>query len=112
LFVPNLHYVTYNPNPYNVLTNNQGLFVTYPEFGPLFNFTCLSATDLIIALKSLSTELTQFKAFDFLNQPLPLVNISISKVIDFAADLARTIQGLATGNDKTLNLLESKMEAL
>ena len=112
LFIPDLRYVTYNPNPYHAVTNKQGLFVTYPEFGPLFNFNCLSATDLILALRSLSNQLGQFKSFDFLNQPLPLINLSISKVIDFSADLARTIQGLATANGKTLDLLEATIEGL
>lgn len=112
LYVPDLRNVTYNPNPYHPVTNKQGLFVTYPEVGPLSNFNCLSATDLILSLKSLSNQLGQFKAFDFLNKPLPLINLSISQVIDFAADLAQTIQGLASGNAKTLDLLEATIESL
>ncbi|NOS70945.1 MAG: LEPR-XLL domain-containing protein [Verrucomicrobia bacterium] len=112
LFIPDLHYVTYNPNPYHPVTNKQGLFVTYPQFGPLQNFDCLSTTEFIIALKSLSTQLGQFKAFDFLNRPLPWINISISRVMDFAADFAATVKGLATGNGKTLDVLEAKIESL
>ena len=104
--------MTYNPNPYHAVTNKEGLFVTYPDFGPLQNFNCLSATDLIIALRCLSNQLSQFKAFDFLNKPLPSDQPHDQPGDQLASNLAQTIQGLATGNAKTLDLLEANVETL
>src|SRR5207249_10964861 len=105
VFIPDLRDLHYNSKEFNITdtdtTNDKGLFVTYPSFGPLPNFNCLSFADLVIALDSISDQLSQFKAFSFLNQPLPLVNVSITQIIDFAADLAKTFQGLANGDSKT-----------
>ena len=112
LYIPDFRHVTYNDAPYDATTNSQGLFITYPDLGPLPNFNCLSWTDLVIALDSLSNQLSGFKAFTFLSQPLPLINLSISQVIDFAANLAQTVQGLASGNGDTLDQLEADIESL
>ena len=112
LYIPDFRNVTYNDAPYDATTNSQGLFITYPDLGPLPNFNCLSWTDLVIALDSLSDQLSAFKAFSFLNQPLPLINLSISQVIDFASNLAQTVQGLASGDGNTLDQLETDIENL
>lgn len=112
LFIPDLRETAYNPSPYHPVTNNLGLFVTYPQFGPLSNFNCLNVTDLIVALRSLSTQLRQFKSFDFLNRPLPLVNLSIGQIMDFSGNLAQAVQALSTGDGPTLDVLEASLEAL
>ncbi len=112
IFVPDIKNLTYNPAPYDASTNAAGLFVTYPDLGALFNFHCVGWTELVIALKSLSDELGEFKAFSFLNDPLPLINMSISQVIDYAANLATTIQGLASGDGDTLDQLETQIQDL
>ncbi|MBI2924677.1 MAG: carboxypeptidase regulatory-like domain-containing protein, partial [Verrucomicrobia bacterium] len=116
VFIPDIRYLDYNSNTYNntdVETNNdRGVFVTYPSFGPLPNFSCLGWTDLVIALDSLASQLDEFKTFSFLNEPLPLINLSISQVLSYASDLAETVQGLASGDGDTLDELEAQIEEL
>jgi Ca2+-binding RTX toxin-like protein len=113
-FIPDFRDVHYNANPYNESdsTANKGLFITYPNLGPLPSFNCLSWTDLVITLDSLTDQLDDFKEFSFLKKPLPLINMSISQVIDFAADLAETVQGLLAGDGETLDELEAMVEDL
>ena len=111
-FIPDIRDVHYNSSPYNASdpAANSGLFITYPNLGPLPSFNCLSFTDIVIALDSLAHELDQFKAFSFLKDPLPLINISIGQILDFASDLAQAIQGLANGNGETLDQLETLIQ--
>ncbi|MBM3881910.1 MAG: LEPR-XLL domain-containing protein, partial [Verrucomicrobia bacterium] len=109
-YIPDIRHVEYNAEPYDATTNPRGLFITYPELGPLFNFKCLGWTEFVIALDSLAEQLGEFKEFEFLDQPLPLINMSISQVLDFASDVAEAIQGLASGDGDTLDELEALIE--
>ena len=111
LFIPDIKSLSYNPNPYDAATNNKGIFVTLPAINGLGDFNCLTFTDVIAALDGLADQLSELKAFRFLGEPLPLVNISIGDILDFAADLADAIQGLANGNAQTLDKLEKLIEA-
>jgi len=112
IYIPDLRHVEYNAEPYDEATNAEGLFITYPNLGPLFNFSCLGWLDLVTSLDSLADQLGELKAFSFLDQPIPVINISVSEILDFTADLADTVRGLATGDGETLDQFESDIEDL
>jgi hypothetical protein len=86
-------------------------FVTYQtQF--LGDFRCTSFLDVIAILDSLSDQLEGLKAFSFLSEPLPLINVSVSDVLDFAGDIARAFQSLASGDSSAITKLESDLEKL
>lgn len=110
--IPDFRHLQYNPNPYEAGVNDQGVFLTYPSFGALMNFRCLGFTDLAITLASLSDQLRQINTFDFLNKPLPLINKSLGDILDFASQIAETIQAVGRGEGEQLDQLEHKIEEL
>ncbi|MBL9139058.1 MAG: M10 family metallopeptidase C-terminal domain-containing protein [Verrucomicrobiales bacterium] len=110
IYIPDVHFLDYNANPYDAVTNNQGLFVTYPQLGSFGDFSCVSFLDVVATLDSLSDQLEGLKGFSFLNQPLPLLNMSIGDVLDFAGDLSRAFSSLAAGDVETIETLEKDLE--
>ncbi|MCX8108130.1 MAG: hypothetical protein N3G20_04930, partial [Verrucomicrobiae bacterium] len=42
VWIPDITRLDYNPNPYDPITNNRGIFVTYPNLGILENFSSLN----------------------------------------------------------------------
>lgn len=112
IYIPDIHNVEYNPDPYDATTNNKGTFVTYPKLGAMGDFRCTSFLDVIAILDSLSDQLEGLKAFSFLSEPLPLINVSVSDVLDFAGDLSRAFQSLASGDSSAITKLESDLEKL
>ncbi len=112
LFIPDIHHLDYNSQPYNATSNATGLFITYPEFGPVFNFSCLRFADIVLMIDDLADQLEQLKAFEWLGTPLPLINVSLSDVIDFADQIAQMVLNLSQGDSDTIETLESDLENL
>jgi Ca2+-binding RTX toxin-like protein len=112
IFIPTIHNLVYNPEPYDTETNNEGLFVTFPALGNLANFSCLTFTDIILVLDSVVDTLDDLRGFGFLNEELPLVHASIGDLIDSTADFARMVQGLQEGDADTIATLESDIKDL
>ncbi len=112
IFIPDIKDVHYNDAPYDVATNNKGTFVTYPKLGALGDFRCASFLDVVAVLDSLSDELEGLKAFSFLNEPLPLINVSVSDVLDFAGDISRAFKSLSSGDSSAITKLEGDLEKL
>ncbi len=107
VFIPDIHDLHYNADPYN--GTNTGTFVTYPDLGSVSDFRCVSFLDVASALQSLSDSLSGLKEFSFLSQRLPLINVSISDILDFAGDLANAFKKLAAGDTETIETLESDL---
>ncbi|MSU60792.1 MAG: LEPR-XLL domain-containing protein [Pedosphaera sp.] len=112
IFIPDFHDVHYNGAAYDAATNNKGTFVTYPKLGSLGDFRCASFLDVVAVLDSLSDQLEGLKAFSFLSEPLPLINVSVSDVLDFAGDIARAFKSLSSGDSSAITKLESDLEKL
>ena len=110
LYIPDLHFLTVNPNPYDPVVNNQGLFITLPSLHGLNNFSCLTFLDIVDALDQVADKAEEMQIFGFLGKPLPLINLSIGGILDYAANLADLVKGLATGDASTLSTLESDLE--
>ncbi len=111
IHIPDIHHLAYNPAPYDASTNNQGVFVTYPELGALGDFGCANYLEIIAAVDAMADQLEGLRGFGFLNQRLPLINTSIGDVLDFAGDLATTFQKLFAGDAATIGKLESDIES-
>lgn len=111
LYVPDIHFTEYNPDPYNPATNSQGLFLTQPTVGGLGNFSCLTFLNIVQALDALVDQLEALQGFGFLGQPIPLINLSIGDLLDSAGNFAELVEGLATGDADTLATLEEDLEA-
>ena len=110
LYIPDLHFLTFNPNPYDPAFNNQGLFITLPSLHGLNNFNCLTFLDIVSALDQVADKAEELQIFGFLGKPLPLINLSIGGILDYAANLADLVKGLATGDASTIATLESDLE--
>lgn len=102
VFIPDIKNLSYNENPYNPATNNEGLFLSYPSLGSLQNFTSISFTQIIQALKVIADNLSQLSAFSFLDEKLPLVDLSVNDMIGYAAKFANLIDAASSGGSQTL----------
>src|SRR6185436_19426587 len=110
-WIPDVNHLTYNANPYDAATNNQGIFLTYPTLGSLQDFTRLSFTQIIHALDSIADTLSQLSAFSFLDEPLPFVNLSVNDMIDYATKFADLIDGASnSGSQSTLQATITELE--
>jgi Ca2+-binding RTX toxin-like protein len=102
VWVPDIKHLDYNPNPYHPATNNQGLFLTYPSLANLQNFSDINFTQIIHALQAISDNLSQLSAFSFLDERLPLIDMSVNDMIDYAAKFAELIDSAANGGSESL----------
>ncbi|MCC7373311.1 MAG: M10 family metallopeptidase C-terminal domain-containing protein [Verrucomicrobiales bacterium] len=110
IYIPDIHFTDYNSAPYNSTTNPTGLFLTVPTMGGLGNFSCFTFLNIVQALDTLADELETMQGFGFLGQKLPLINRSISDLLDSAGNFAELVQGLATGDADTIETLEHDLE--
>lgn len=110
VFIPDIKDVHYNGDPYDPATNSRGTFVTYPRLGAVGEFGCMGFLDVLGVLDSLSDQLEGLKGFSFLSRPLPLIDMSIGDVLDFAGDLSKAFKALSSGDGGTLRTLEKDLE--
>ncbi len=102
VWIPDVKNLTFNPNPYNAVSNKSGLFLTYPSLGDLQNFTSISFTQIIHALKAISDNLSQLSAFSFLDERLPLIDMSVNDMIKYASKFADLIDAASSGGSQSL----------
>ncbi len=117
VWIPDINHLNYNANPYNAVSNNQGIFLTYPNLGNLQNFTNLNFTKIIKALKVVADNLSQLSAFSFLDEKLPFINVSVNDMIDYASKFADLLDAASAGGSqsslqKTLAEIEHQIEVL
>ena len=103
-WIPDINDLDYNAEAYN--GSNTGIFLTYPDLGSLQNFTSLSFTQIIRALNAIADNLADISAFSFLDEPLPLVNMSVNDMLDHAQKLADLFDAVA-GNGSAASLQEA-----
>ncbi len=102
VWVPDIKNLDYNASPYDPVTNKEGLFLSYPSLGHLQNFTDINFTQIIKALQSISDSLSQLSAFSFLDERLPLIDISVNDMIDYASKFAELVDAAANGGSQSL----------
>ena len=79
-------------------------------FEDLGHFSDIGFTDIITALRALAGFLGQFQEFGFLDQDLPLVDISINDLLSFAGDFASALDQVESNPAGTVQFLESKLK--
>lgn len=110
IYLPDIRIPEYNPKPFDAATNPTGLFVTLPTLGGLSNFNCLTYLDILQNLSTLADRLQEMQGFGFLGKDIPLLNLSIGDILDYAGNIAEMVEGLATGNVDTIETLERDIE--
>src|SRR5262249_14391705 len=83
-----------------------------PGLGGLLDFKNLdfNFANVIAGLKSLDHFLSQFEAFGFLNDPLPLVHVSVHDLIAIADRFGQAVDAAQANPAGSLQLLERKLE--
>ena len=114
LWIPDINDLEYNPDPYD--SGNTGLFLTYPDLGNLLNFDEFNFSALIKALSSVADSLSELSAFSFLDDKLPLIDISVNDILDYAQKFADLVDELSATSQSSLqgslSQLESSIESL
>ncbi len=108
LWIPDINHLDYNSDPYD--GTNTGIFLTYPDFGNLNNFQNISFAQIIQALKVIADNLGQLSAFSFLDERLPIIDISINDMIDYASKFADLIDAAAHSNSQSLQSMIDDLE--
>jgi hypothetical protein len=93
--IPDITNLEFNPRPYDPVGNNQGIFVTYPDFGELLDFRDFGFNDVVRALRVLVDMLSDLDGFGFLDYDIPLINTSVSDMIDCVGDVATLVERIA-----------------
>jgi Ca2+-binding RTX toxin-like protein len=102
IWIPDIKNLNYNSSLYDAASNNEGLFVTYPSLGDLQDLSNLNFFSIIQALQAVSSNLSQLSAFSFLNDKLPLIDMSVNDLINYAAKFASIINGAGSSNAQSL----------
>jgi Ca2+-binding RTX toxin-like protein len=108
IFVPDITDLSFNSSPYN--GSNTGIFLTYPDLSSLANFAELNFATIVRALKAIADNLSKLSAFGFLDEPLPLVNVSINDMLNYAQRFADLVDRLGRGNASSLQQTVSELK--
>ena len=111
VWIPDITQLQYNPGSYDPVTNNRGIFLTYPSLGSLENFAQLNFAQIVQALRGIADSLSRLSAFSFLDEPLPFVNLSVHDMLDYAGRFAEWLDGLAgAGAQRSLQSTLAEMK--
>ncbi|MES2992163.1 MAG: OmpA family protein [Pseudomonadota bacterium] len=85
----------------------------YPDLDELLAIKTpeFNLQNIIAALKQLSEFLGEFEAFDFLSDPLPLIDVSVNDLIGIADKFALAVTEAEANPAGTLQFLEGKLES-
>ncbi|HWW00016.1 MAG TPA: Calx-beta domain-containing protein [Candidatus Acidoferrum sp.] len=110
LFIPDIKNVDFNPNPYDATSNKEGLFITYPSLGDLSDLSNLNFSSIVQALQGIAQSLSQLSGFGFLNQKLPIIDMSVNDLIGYAAKFADLINAVSNGGGQSLQDIVSSLQ--
>jgi hypothetical protein len=82
---------------------------TTSGFGDLAAFEDIGFADILEALRALSGFLGQFESFGFLNEKIPLIDVSVNDMLAFADDFAAALDALERDPAGSLQSLETKI---
>ena len=100
-------------NPFAATPVAPNITFTYPDLGELLDFgnLDLSFASIVDGLQALSGFLSQFEAFDFLSDPLPIIDLSINDLISVADKFAAAVDEAQSNPAGTVQLLPGEAEA-
>src|SRR5690606_27185749 len=86
------------------------LDVVTSDLGGLFDFGDIGLADIIAALRQLADFLTGLEGFGFLDEDIPLINISVNDVLAFADRFAQAVEDLERNPAGSIQALEGKLK--
>jgi hypothetical protein len=89
---------------------NKGYSITTQNFDQLLNFDDVGFDDIIAALRALVDFLQQFEEFEFLNEPIPVLNVSFNDLLTFAEDFEQALAEVERNPAATVQVLEAKLK--
>ncbi|MBW1870781.1 MAG: hypothetical protein JRJ19_01880, partial [Deltaproteobacteria bacterium] len=117
--IPSLIGLGPNPEVSITVTNLENILdgelpvieLDYPDLGdlPKFGNIGFNFDTILMALQRLSDFLGQFQEFEFLNEPIPLLDMSINDMLDFADKLDAAIQDAKRNPAGTIQVLDTKL---
>ncbi len=119
IWIPDINDLTLNENAYNITDlstdNDTGIFLTYPNVGLSggFSFEEISFWDIIQGLEGVVDKLSEFSAFSFLDEKIPLIDLSLHDLVDYAGQFADLVEEISGGNPESIQaMLEAIEEAV
>jgi Ca2+-binding RTX toxin-like protein len=92
------------------ITNLASFTPAFTNFSQLLSFENVSSTTIIDALKGIRDYLTTLSSFSFLSLRLPLLDKSVSELVDYASKFADKITALEADPAKSLQELAVALE--
>ena len=83
-----------------------------PDLGNLLDFQDLSFLDIVRGLQLASDFLSQYEAFQFLNDPIPIIDVSFNDLLAYAEDLGLAVEEFQRDPAGSLQSLEARLEAV
>ncbi|HXW10644.1 MAG TPA: hypothetical protein VD737_08520, partial [Steroidobacteraceae bacterium] len=87
-----------------------GYTIDTENFEDLLNFDEIGFDDILAALRALVDFLGQFEQFGFLNDDIPLINISINDMLSFVEDFEEALDEVQDNPAGTVQVLETKLK--
>ena len=84
--------------------------VTTEHFDDLGSFQDIGFHDVLEALRALVDFLRGFEAFDFLDEPIPVINVSVNDMLAYADKFAAALDQIAEDPNGTVQFLEQKLK--
>ena len=117
VWIPNINDLTLNENTYDIgdasTDNDSGIFLTYPNvgLGGGFSFEELSFFDIINGIEAVVDQLSEFSAFSFLDEKIPLIDLSIHDMVDYVGKFAELVEEVANGDAGSIQAVLEELEA-
>ena len=92
------------------ITNLASFTPTFTNFSELLRFENVSSTNILDALKGIKDYLTTLSSFSFLALRLPLVDKSVSELVDYVSKFAAKVAALEASPAASLQDLQAKLE--
>ncbi|MCW5626840.1 MAG: hypothetical protein KIT73_19135, partial [Burkholderiales bacterium] len=84
--------------------------VTTSGFEDLANFDDIGFADILAGLRGLVDFLNQFEEFGFLNEKIPLINVSVNDMLAYADEFAAALDQVESNPAATVQFLEQKLK--
>lgn len=114
ILIPDIKDLSFNPEPY--APGKTGIFLTYTGLNGIESFSDVSFQQILQALRAVVEMLSQLQGFGFLNEEIPFIEVSLADMLKWAEKVADLVDGLTSGNPKSLqkmlSILQAEIESL
>ncbi|MBI84895.1 MAG: hypothetical protein CMJ81_17005, partial [Planctomycetaceae bacterium] len=87
-----------------------GYTISTSDFDELLNFDEVGFSDIIAALRALADFLQQFEEFRFLDENIPVIDVSINDLLAFAEDFNDALEEMERNPTGTVQVLERNLK--